>query len=155
MKDTADDAFSRIIRILNASDQSESSIRAKLTRAGYSSGPIDEAVDRAKEYGLIDDERYARIYIESKTRSGKGIDGIIRDLQRMDIFVYDFEDDRLEELVEVDGDQQIKTAMRLLDRKPPRSKNLFQGAYSKLMRNGYSPNIAYAASRRWVEQNVL
>ncbi|MDO5117652.1 MAG: regulatory protein RecX [Eggerthellaceae bacterium] len=155
MKDTADDAFRRVIRILNAGDQSEANIRAKLTRAGYSAGPIDDAVGRAKEYGFIDDARYARLYMESKTRSGKGMDGIVRDLSKMNIHVYDFEDASITELLDMDNEDQISQAVSLLTRKPPRSKNQFQGAYSKLMRNGYSPNIAYAASRRWLEQNAL
>ena len=155
MKDTADDAFSRIMRILNTSDQSEANIRAKLMRAGYSEGPVDDAVDRAKEYGLIDDKRYAKLYIDSKMRSGKGADGILRNLKRMNIDIADYHDPELKELVTPDTDQQIEQALLLLNRKPPRSKNLFQGAYGKLIRNGYSPYIASAASRRWVEQNEL
>ena len=155
MKDTSDDAFRRIVRILNAGDQSEANIRAKLTRAGYSFGPIDDAVDRAKEYGFIDDVRYARLYVESKTRSGKGMDGIVRGLSKMNIHICDFQDESISELLDLDSEDQISLAVTLLTRKPPRSRNLFRGAYSKLLRNGYSPNIAYAASRRWLEQNAL
>lgn len=155
MKDTSDDAFNRILRILNASDQSEASIRAKLKRAGYSDGSVDEAISRAKEYTLIDDKRYAALFIESKSRAGKGMNGILRDLKHMNINIDEFEDSRLKDLTEIDTDQQIDQAVDLLNRKPPRSKNLFQGAYSKLMRNGYSSYIASAASRRWLEQKAL
>lgn len=155
MKDTSDDAFNRILRILNASDQSEANIRAKLKRAGYSDGSVDEAISRAKEYALIDDKRYAALFIESKSRAGKGMNGILRDLKHMNIDIDEFEDSHLKDLAEIDTDQQIDQAVDLLNRKPPRSKNLFQGAYSKLMRNGYSSYIASAASRRWLEQKAL
>lgn len=155
MKDTSDDAFNRILRILNASDQSEANIRAKLKRAGYTDGSVDEAISRAKEYALIDDKRYAALFIESKSRAGKGMNGILRDLKHMNINIDEFEDSHLKDLAEIDTDQQIDQAVDLLNRKPPRSKNLFQGAYSKLMRNGYSSYIASAASRRWLEQKAL
>lgn len=155
MKDTSDDAFNRILRILNASDQSEANIRAKLKRAGYSDGSVDEAINRAKEYALIDDKRYAALFIESKSRAGKGMNGILRDLKHMNINFDEFEDSHLKDLAEIDTDQQIDQAVDLLNRKPPRSKNLFQGAYSKLIRNGYSSYIASAASRRWLEQKAL
>lgn len=155
MKDTSEDAFNRILRILNASDQSEANIRAKLKRAGYSDGSVDEAINRAKEYALIDDKRYAALFIESKSRAGKGMNGILRDLKHMNINIDEFEDSHLKDLAEIDTDQQIDQAVDLLNRKPPRSKNLFQGAYSKLMRNGYSSYIASAASRRWLEQKAL
>ena len=155
MKDSADDAFNRIIRILNASDQSEANIRVKLSRAGYSESSVDDAVSRAKEYGLIDDKRYTRLYVESKVRSGKGTEGIIRELKRMNIDIGQIDDTRVQELVYADSDQQIAQAIGLLNRKPPRSKDLFKGAYFKLLRNGYSPYIASTASRRWLEQNAL
>ena len=155
MKDTSEDAFNRILRILNASDQSEANVRKKLKRAGYSDGSVDEAISRAKEYNLIDDKRYAGLYIESKSRSGKGMNGILRELKNMNIDISEYEDPRLDELVDVDTDQQIEQAIELLTRKPPRSKNLFQGAYAKLIRNGYSSYIASSASRRWLEQNAL
>ena len=57
-----------------------------------------------------------------------------------------FPDDYLRE-----NPSQEEAAIALLCRKPPRSKNEKQAAYAKLIRSGYSVDIAAEATKRWYE----
>jgi len=152
--DTCEDAFKRILRILRASDQAKSNIRAKLARVGYSQGSIDKAIDQACLYGLINDERYAELYVRSKLKAGKGRQGIIADLAKLHISQDILNDDTKVMLFKAEEDDELTRAVNLLNRKPCHSKHIQNSAFSKLVRNGYSVQIARLAAREWVEQNA-
>ena len=50
-----------------------------------------------------------------------------------------------------DNPSQEEAAIALLCRKPPRAKNEKQAAYAKLIRSGYSADIAAEATKKWYE----
>lgn len=143
-------ALSKIYDLINASEKSEATIRDRLMRAKYVERDIDDAVDRAKQCGLIDDDRYARVLIQSRITQGWGSKGIERELLRNNIdpegltgwpYEYPFSDD-----------EQLERAMRFLERHPPRSKNTRESAYRKLIQKGYASSIASQVARLWAER---
>lgn len=58
----------RALHLLTVMDRTEAQLREKLS-AGYEKEIVDEAVSYVKSYGYIDDARYVRNYIESKSRT--------------------------------------------------------------------------------------
>lgn len=61
----------RILYLIADYDRSEHNIRQKISMAGYRGSFVDDAIDSLKEYGYIDDLRFARYYAESM-RDTKG-----------------------------------------------------------------------------------
>lgn len=58
-------ARERVLYLLKGSDKTEAQVRRKLKEGYYPESAIDQAVDFAKRYGYVDDERYVRRYLES------------------------------------------------------------------------------------------
>lgn len=147
----AEKAFRKIELLLSVRDRSVREISTRLIREKYTQDAISESIDRALRCGYLNDERFADCFIRSKLRASKGIPGIIRDLKDHGIdatLIPGFPDKFLE-----DSGSQLENAIRLLQRKPPRAKNQRQAAYAKLIRNGYSSNIASQAVRAWIEES--
>lgn len=142
-------AFDKIVNLLNVSDRSERALRDRLARDGYAMDEIEEAIGRAKSYGFVDDVRYAEVLVRSRISQGKGSAGIERELREQGIDVtvvpgwpHEFA---------VGYEDELDRALDLLRRKPPRSKNLREGAFRKLVGKGYSPSVASSAARQWAE----
>lgn len=146
------DAFSKIVGLINASERSAHEIRKRLKQAGYPVAEIDEALERAIRCGLVDDARYARILIQSRINQGWGRSGIERDLSRNGIDPASIEGWPYE--YPISDDEQFEKALELLRRKPPRSKNLRESAYRKLVQKGYPSSIASQVARQWAEEVV-
>ena len=58
----------RALHLLTAMDRTEAKLREKL-QASYCEEAVEEAVAYVKSYGYLDDERYVKVYIESKSRT--------------------------------------------------------------------------------------
>ena len=145
----AGDAFSKIVALVNASDKSEKTIRDRLARSGFSEAAIDESVERAKSYGFIDDLRFAEVLIRSRLNQGKGLRGIERELSLHSIDIEQVPGWPREFVA--DEDSELQRALAFLNRKPPHSKNLREGAYRKLVSKGFSSSVASAAARQWFD----
>jgi len=151
--DSAEAAFRQIERWILHRDRSVSETRSGLKRKGYSEASIEEAIERALACKYLDDLRFADILIRSKLNQGKGLSGIERSLNMAQIpldSIPGYPEEYLQE-----APSQLDMALSLLDRKPPRSKNLRQGAYGKLVRNGFSSGVASEAAALWVEKREL
>lgn len=146
---TKDDALKKIIALVNVSDRSEHAIRERLGREGFSVDEIENAIARAKELSFIDDDRFAAVLIRSRLSQGKGVCGIERELrdQGIDIELVEGWPDEFD----VNESTEKDRALALLKSKPPRSKNLREGAYRKLVGKGYSSSVAASAARQWFE----
>ena len=57
------------LRFLEARARSEAEVRRRLTSAGYRSDLVDGAVVRLAELGILDDEAFARAWVESRDRA--------------------------------------------------------------------------------------
>lgn len=144
------DAFSKIVGLLNASEKSEKTIRERLQRDGYNEIESEQAIERAKEYGFIDDARFGKLLIESRIRQGHGSSGIERELKKNDIDPWLIEG--WPQDFKISYEEELERALTLLRKKPPRSKNLREGAYRKAVSKGFPANVASSAARIWVEE---
>ena len=146
----APDAFKKIVALFNVSDRSEKATRERLAQYGFPESEIDDAVERAKRYGIIDDCRYAEILIRSRLNQGKGAEGIERELRERGIEIeavsgWPFE-------YGIDDESEYQRALRFIESHPTRSKNPREGAFRKLVQKGYATSTAAAAARSWSER---
>lgn len=147
--DSCSDAFGKIVALMNVSDRSEKTLRERLARAGYPECEVDEALERAKRCGIVDDLRYADVLIRSRISQGKGSVGIERELRDQGIdpdCVSGWPDD-----FTVDDESERQRALSFLEAHPSRSKNKREGAYRKLLQKGYSSSIAASVARAWAD----
>lgn len=56
----------RVLHLLNDMGRTEAQLRQKLERDGYTTDVVEEAVSYVKSFGYINDENYARIYIDNR-----------------------------------------------------------------------------------------
>ena len=118
-------AFSRISRLVASRERCACELEKRLVQDGFSERDAQSAIARAVSCGMVDDLRYADILVRSRVSQGRGRAGIEEELNRCGI---DF-----------------------LCRKPPRSKNAYAAACRKLAARGYSPDVVFAAARRYAK----
>ena len=58
-------------RFLEARPRSIAEVRRRLTTAGYRAPLVDAAIVRMGELGFLDDEAFARAWVESRDRAGR------------------------------------------------------------------------------------
>ena len=68
LKDEVRRAKLRALHLLTAMDRTEAQLREKL-QASYCEEVVEAAIEYVKSFGYINDERYVRVYIESKSRT--------------------------------------------------------------------------------------
>ncbi len=145
-------------------------VRGRLITAGYRDDLISAAIDRLLELGMLDDEAFAALWVESRDRARprgeralrtelaqRGVDRLIVDGvlgQRRDTFEVaqrGSEDTGQPGLQNVDD----QAAWRLLDRRArsiagasdPRARR--QRAFALLARNGFDSSTATAVATAW------
>ena len=140
-------AFAKLARLVAQRDHATAELRAKLRRAGFSEQASERALERAVSCGLVDDRRFAEAYVHSKLARGKGEAGIKTGLEQLGIDPLSLNgwSERFRNADELDR------ALAVLEKSPPRSKNLRDAAYRKLLSRGFSSPIAASAARRWAE----
>lgn len=143
-------AFKKILKLASVREQATEKLRTRLARDGFSEAAIASALERATRCRIVDDERFAEALIRTRLAQGKGRRGIERELDELSIPIPN-ENIWIDAAEQMGAAEELERALALLGRKPPRSKNLREGAYRKLVQNGYSSDIAASASRRWVE----
>ena len=68
LKDEIRRAKLRALHLLTAMDRTEANLKEKL-QASYCEEAVETAIDYVKSFGYLDDERYVKVYIESKSRT--------------------------------------------------------------------------------------
>ena len=66
-------------RFLEARSRSIAEVRRRLTSAGYRPDLVDGAIDRLTELGMLDDDAFARAWVESRDRAHPRGERAIRD----------------------------------------------------------------------------
>ena len=114
----------------------ERCLRRRLVREGFSEEDAAAAVARAVACGLVDDRRYADVLVRSRLAQGKGRRGIAAELAELGIDAEGVA--ALAEGGQGDGDDagELARALAVLDRRPPRAKNLRDAAYRRLVQKG-------------------
>ena len=144
-------------RFLEARSRSVAEVRRRLTGAGYRSDLVDGAVERLVDLGMLDDEAFARAWIESRDRARPRGERAIRQelaLKGIDRSTVDLVlNERRDAMAGLPADEgrpysaDEAAAKRLLARNArslarvadPRQRR--QRAYALLARNGFDPEI--------------
>jgi regulatory protein len=142
------------LRFLEPRQRSIGEVRRRLTRVGYRDELVEGAIARLVELGMLDDQAFARTWIESRDRARpRGERALRRELAVKGIdreIVDETMGAREEESPEADAE----AARRLLARNAralervgdPRARR--QRAYALLARNGFDPEVAATVSRQ-------
>jgi regulatory protein len=141
------------LRFLEARQRSTVEVRTRLNRAGYRPDLVEGAIARLTELGMLDDEAFAKSWVESRDRARprgeralraelrtKGIDKTVVDetMAERDVERPDADEDA--------GRRLLERHASALGRVPdPRARR--QRAYALLARNGFDPETAAALTR--------
>ncbi|MDO3377440.1 regulatory protein RecX [Geoalkalibacter halelectricus] len=83
---SASDPLALAVRLLSARDRSAAELRAALQRRGVAAELIEQVLDRCRELGYLDDQRFARERARALLRSGRAAGTkILLDLRRRGI----------------------------------------------------------------------
>jgi regulatory protein len=152
-------------RYLEARPRSEAEVQGRLLRLGYRRDLVDEAVGRLVELRYLDDEAFARAWVDSRDRARprgehalrselhtKGVDRTV-----IDAILGERRDDAALRATATDdgasSSADEEAAERLLARKlgplqrEPDARRRRQKAYALLARSGFSPDVCAKVSR--------
>jgi regulatory protein len=144
------------LRFLEARARSESEVRRRLSQAGYRAELVDGAITRLVELGVLDDEAFARAWVESRDRARPRGERALRrelSLKGVDRGVLDeVLEERRDEAAGKGRDIDLDAARLLIARNErslarvadPRERR--QRAYALLARNGFDPEVCREAS---------
>jgi regulatory protein len=156
--DDPDVVLNAATRFLETRARSIHEVRRRLTDAGYRPALIDGAIDRLLELGMLDDETFARSWVESRDRARprgeialrrelalKGVERSVIDTvlgeRRVD------EDGRVLASDAVAAERLLARHARALTRVTD-ARSRRQRAYALLARNGFDPDTCREASAR-------
>jgi regulatory protein len=132
-------------RYLNRRERTQAEVRRRLASDGVDGPAIEATIANLSEQGLLDDARFARLFIEDKRElEDWGSDRIRRALLERGI-----ERGIVEQaLRDDDGDSELTRALALLRRRfptPPRDRRERDRALGVLLRKGYDSELAVEA----------
>jgi len=136
------EARKRTERFVNVRDRSSAELEFRLKIAGFSESVIECEVKNALSVGLVDDERFTRLYVEGKKRSGWGQNRIVSELRRFGIEIKNCEGypERF-----FDEEEELKRAQECLRRFNSTAKNQQAAFYRRLVSKGFSMEISQKA----------
>jgi len=138
---------------LTGQARSRSELETRLARKGVPGPVAERLLDRFEEVGLVDDEAFARAWVQSR-QSGKGLArrALAQELRRKGV---DDETARVA-LDEVDTDDEVEAARVLVRRKLRTVARLGDEVAARrlsgmLARKGYGPALCYRVVREELE----
>ena len=78
-------AFRTGLRMLELRPYARADLGRRLQRKGHPRGAVDVALERLLRLGLLDDEAYARNYVQTRAARGRGPSRLTRDLLSMGV----------------------------------------------------------------------
>ena len=149
------------LRFLEPRQRSIGEVRRRLTRVGYREELVEGAIARLVELGMLDDAAFSRTWIESRDRARpRGERALRRELAVKGID-REVVDETMGERDAESPDAEADAAARLLERnaralaRVPDPHARRQRAYGLLVRNGFSSEVATAATRNLVMDTDL
>lgn len=138
-------AFELACRYLTACERCAAQVRTYLERRGLPAPEIEEALARLREQHLVDDLRYARLYVESRSRrSPRSGSYLVRELLERGV---DGETARRTVAEFLQGIPEEELARRLLEKLPAGAEGFREKAARRLRARGFRPSIALGAAR--------
>jgi regulatory protein len=136
-------AFQHAVKLLAAKPRSIAELRDRLAERCSSKTVVDTVISRLREYGYVDDERYALTYASSKVRQQpigrrrlelnlrkKKVDRAVADEALNQVFAETSEDDLI--------DRAIEKRVRLRGR--PKTRAEAKSLFDHLLRQGFLLN---------------
>jgi regulatory protein len=142
------------VRFLESRQRSIREVRRRLGQAGYAAPLIDGAVERLEELGVLDDEAFARAWVESRDRARPRGERALRSELALKGVAREIVDRVLAARAQTHDEGADETAAeRLLARHArnlarvtdPRVRR--QRAYALLARSGFDPDVASRVAR--------
>jgi len=144
-------ARERGLRVLNYRERSVGELSKRLLDDGYPSSVVQPLVDRFVELGLVDDERFARLWARSRLAAGFGPRRISSELARRGIAP----ESVIAAILEAYGDEDpIEGARAALGSSHPATRQERDRALRKLLRKGYDMRTALEAIDRSAAEDV-
>jgi len=151
------------LRFLEARSRSVAEVRRRLTSAGYRSELVEGAITQLIDFGVLDDEQFARLWIESRDRARPRGERALRQELALKGVDRALVDELLEERRGEHGDEtsvDAEAAERVLMRHArtlarvadPRVRR--QRAYALLARSGFDSETATRAIRASFESEA-
>jgi regulatory protein len=157
-------------RFLEARARSIGEVRRRLTSTGYRADLVEGAIVRLSELGMLDDEAFARAWVESRDRARPRGERALADELRLRgvdraVIVAALDERREASAATESDDDEIApsadeaAAIRLLERNSrllarvadPRARR--QRAYALLARNGFDPGVCAALAARLTDRS--
>lgn len=149
------------LRFLEPRARSVAEVRTRLVRAGYRAELVDAAIERLLEIGMLDDEAFARSWVESRDRAHpRGTSALRGELRRKGVtdelartVLADRDGEATGGPDEAGGSADERAAERLLARRAaalsriadPRERR--RRAYALLARSGFDPDTCARLAR--------
>lgn len=144
------------LRLLSAAPRTQAQLAAALRRRGVPEDAATAVLARFAEVKLIDDELFARAWVESR-HHGRGIASraLGAELRQRGVATGDIES----ALSQLDPEQELATARELVERRLPATAGMPVPARMRrltgvLARKGYPPGLAYRVVREALEQEA-
>lgn len=135
-------ALEKALRILAVRAHSEWEIVDKLTRAGFDAQAVASAMALLTEYGLVDDDAFARAWVASRARKGLGPYRIAHELRQKGIAAALCD----AALADIECDDSLQAATVLAQKHLRRGDaNAKRRAYDAVCRRGFSYETARQA----------
>lgn len=142
-------AWERLAGLLNRRDYSSKEACDKLRRDGFSSRVADECVERAVSSGLINDDRFADVFIRSKLSQGWGARRIELELRRRGIEASEVSGWPYEYF---DPDDERTRALEIARKKVVHGKNQTQKLARFLVSRGYGTGVSMDVAREVLQK---
>jgi len=141
------------LRLLSAAPRTQAQLAAALRRRGVPDEAATSVLERFAEVKLIDDELFARAWVESR-HHGRGLAGraLGAELRQRGVASGDIET----ALSQLDPEQELATARELVERRLPATAGMPLPARMRrltgvLARKGYPAGLAYRVVREALE----
>ena len=144
------------LRLLSAAPRTQAQLADALRRRGVPGDAAANVLERFAEVKLIDDELFARAWVESR-HHGRGLAGraLGAELRQRGVDTNDIET----ALRQLDPEQELATARELVERRLPATAGMPVPARMRrltgvLARKGYPPGLAYRIVREALEREA-
>ncbi|MEY6569397.1 recombination regulator RecX, partial [Streptomyces sp. PGLac3x] len=152
-QDPAERARAICLRLLTGTARTRSQLAEALRKREIPDEVADEVLTRFEEVGLIDDEKFADAWVESRHGRGLARRALARELRTkgVDAAVVD------EAVSKLDPEQEERTARELVDRKLRSTRGLdrdkrLRRLAGMLARKGYGEGLALRVVRQALEE---
>ena len=142
-------AHERMERLVNFREYSAAELTQKLLDDGYLPELVEDIVNRAREVGVINDDRFCESFIRSKLNAGWGTQRIVRELQRRGITTDTLES--LEELLPL-PEVELERAYEHIRGRKLSGRDDYQKIVRHLVTRGYSLSVAKSTAVRLLDE---